>query len=179
MIQELSRQALRAIILAWNGDYLQIDTSDLGSIRNQKGSSDALMAAIIDVFLSQGGRSVGSAGAQEILDLKNRRIADALHAEVRYHVGRAASTLGATPGSAISFEEPFDTWGRLLERQLKYLAAQGTNALGWLAIIWLIDLAARLLAIEHIVRIPFRKLGAFFGTLGQWLKAALGFLFGH
>jgi hypothetical protein len=170
---------LKATILAWNGDYLQIDTSDLGSIRNQKGCSDALMAAIIDVFLAQGGRSVGSAGAQEILDLKNRRIADALNAEVRHHVGRAVSTLGATPGSVISFEEPFDTWGRLFERQIKYLVTQGTNALGWLAIIWLIDLAARLLAIEHIVRIPFRKLGAILGTLGQWLKTLLGLLFGH
>jgi hypothetical protein len=65
---------LKATVLAWTGDCLQLDMSDLANfVRNQKGCSDALLAAIVDVFLSEGGKNVGSARAQDVLDLKNRR----------------------------------------------------------------------------------------------------------
>ena len=82
-------------------------------------------------------------------------------------MSRAVSSLGATPGSVISFEEPFETWRRLFERQAKYLVTQATNAISWLAVIWLIDVAARLLRIEHIIRIPAKKLGTIPGTAAR------------
>jgi hypothetical protein len=98
---------------------------------------------------------------------------------VRYHVGRAVCSLGATPGSVISFEEPFDTWRRLFERQIKYWTMQLINAVGWLAIVLLIDLTARLLKIEYIFRVPLKKIATALGSFGHWLKAVLSFLFGH
>jgi hypothetical protein len=166
---------LKATVLAWTGDHLQIDMSDL-LVTNQKGDGDALMAAIVDVFLSQGGKSVGSVGAQDVLDLRRPQIAAALSTEITHHVGRAVSSLGATPRSVISFEEPFDTWGRLLERRLKYWVMQGINALVWLLIALGIDRLALLLAGEHLLRMPLKKA---VGFAGQALKLSLGWLFGH
>ena len=45
----------KATIVAWTGEHFQVDMRDIADI-NQKGLGDALMAAIVDVFLSNGGR---------------------------------------------------------------------------------------------------------------------------
>jgi hypothetical protein len=168
----------KATIVAWTGEHFQVDMSDI-PVRNQKGAGDALMAAIVDVFLSSGGKTVGTVGAQEILNLKSSDLAGALRTEIRHHVGRAFRSEGATPRSVISFEEPFDSWSQLLERQLKYLGIQAVNALGWLSIAFAINRVAILIGMGDILRIPFKKISTILGAALQWLKALLALMFGH
>ena len=170
---------LWAIVLAWNGDYHEIDMRGLrNSAKNQKGDSDALMAAVVDVFLSFS-KAAGSVSAQEVLDLRNRQVVNRLTAEAHHHVQRAISSYGATFGSVISFEEPFQTWGRLIERQVKYSVMQAMNAAGWVAIILGTDWLAKLLFGSHIVVPSLRQLGAYLGIIGKFMKLVLGSLFGH
>jgi hypothetical protein len=168
----------KATIIAWTGEHFHVDMTDIAVV-NQKGAGDALMAALVDVFLSNGGKTVGTVGAQEILNLRNPELTGALRIEIRHHVERAFGSEGATRGSVISFEEPFDSWRQLLERRLKYLGIQGVNALGWLGIAFLINRVAILIGLGDVVRIPFKKLTTFFGAALQWLKAVLTFVFGH
>jgi len=168
----------RATIVAWTGEHFQIDMRDI-SDTNQKGAGDALMAAIVDVFLSSGGKTVGTVGAQEILNLKSPDLTGALRTEIRHHVGRAFRAEGSTLRSVISFEEPFDSWRQLLERQLKYLGVQAVNALGWLSIAFAINRLAVLIGMGDLVRIPFKKVSTILGAALQWLKALLTLMFGH
>ena len=73
------------------------------------------------------------------------------------------SSHGATLGSVISFEEPFDTWGRLIDRQLKYWGMQGLNALVWLGVAFLVNRLAIWLGMEDILRMPVKKLTTMLG----------------
>jgi hypothetical protein len=168
----------RATIVAWTGEHFQVEMKDIAD-RNQKGAGDALMAAIVDVFLSSGGKTVGTVGAQEILNLRSPDLTGALRIEIRHHVGRAFRSEGATLRSAISFEEPFDSWRQLLGRQLKYFGVQAVNAFGWLGIAFAINRVAILIGLGDLVRIPFKKISMVLGAALQWLKALLTLMFGH
>jgi hypothetical protein len=168
----------RATIVAWTGEHFQVDMRDIADV-NQKGAGDALMAAIVDVFLSNGGKTVGTVGAQEILNLRSPNVTGALRTEIRHHVGRAFSSEGATRRSVISFEEPFDSWRQMLERQLKYLGIQAVNALGWLSIAFAVNRLAIMIGMGDLVRVPFKKISAVLGSALQWLKTLLALLFGH
>ena len=55
---------LKVTILAATGEHLRIDMSSV-PVTNQKGDGDALMAAIVDVFLSEGGRSANPAAVTQ------------------------------------------------------------------------------------------------------------------
>jgi hypothetical protein len=167
-----------ATIFAWTGDQFQVDMRDMVPI-NQKGAGDALMAAIVDVFLSKGGKTVGSVGAQEVLNLSMPDITGALRLEIRHHVARAFRSEGATPGSVISFEEPFDSWRQLIERRMKYLGVQAVNAVGWLGIFALINRLAKVAGLEHVVKMPVKKIMALLGHGLQWIKTVLAFILGH
>jgi sugar/nucleoside kinase (ribokinase family) len=169
---------MKAVVFAWTGEQFRVDMKDI-EVVNQKGASDALMAAVVDVFLSHGGRSVGTVGAQEILDLQNADVTDALYNEIRYHVRRAVGSLGATQKSVISFEEPFDSWRLLLERQFKYWGLQVLNGVLWLLILAALNLAAKLFGLDHLYRVPLKQLTTMFGIVGQALKTGLGAIFGH
>ena len=168
----------RATIVAWTGEHVQVDMRDIPD-KNQKGAGDALVAAIVDVFLSNGGKTVGTVGAQEILNLRSPNLTSALRAEIRHHMGRAFSSEGSTRRSVISFEEPFDSWRQMLERQLKYLGVQAVNALGWLSIAFAINRLAILIGMGDLVRVPFKKITAVLGAALQWSKTLLALLFGH
>lgn len=169
---------LKATVLAETGEHLRIDMSGF-PVTNQKGDGDALMAAIVDVFLSEGGRSVSPARAQTVLNLSERRVAEALKFEIGRHVRRAVSSHGSTLGSVISFEEPFDTWARLIDRQLKYWGMQGLNAVVWLGVAYLVNRLAIWAGMEDFLRVPVKKLTALLGILAQWLKTVLVLIFGH
>ena len=168
----------RATIVAWTGEHFQIDMKDIADT-NQKGASDALMAAIVDVFLSSGGKAVGTVGAQEILNLRSPDLTGALRTEIRHHVGRAFRSEGATLRSVISFEEPFDSWSQLLERQLKYLGVQAVNAIGWFSIAFAINRLAILIGMGDLFRVPFKKISVVLGAALHWLKTLLALMFGH
>jgi|SoiMethySBSTD1v2_1073268.scaffolds.fasta_scaffold09774_12 sugar/nucleoside kinase (ribokinase family) len=167
-----------ATIVAWTGDHFQIDMRDM-PVTNQKGAGDALMAAVVDVFLSSGGKTAGVVGAQDVLDLKNSELTGALRTEIRHHTQRAFRSEGATPRSVISFEEPFESWRQALGRQTKYLSMQAVNAAGWLAILIVINRLAILAGLDDVVRLPIKKVSAFLGAALQWLKTVLALMFGH
>jgi hypothetical protein len=79
----------------------------------------------------------------------------------------------------ISFEEPFESWSQLLERQSKYLGVKALNALGWLSIAFAVHKVAILIGMGDVVRVPIKKISAVVGVVLQWLKTILGLMFGH
>jgi hypothetical protein len=145
-------------------------------IKNHKGTADALMAAILDAYLSNGGRKAGPVTGQDVLNLRDGELQDALREKILLHVGRALRATGATLNSVISFDEALESWRLFWRQMLQRISARVLDTLAWIALWVAFSRTMNYLHVDHYWRAPLKKLAQYLGHFGQHL---LGFLFPH
>jgi hypothetical protein len=145
-------------IFKLNGETFFADMKDVPGIKNYKGAADALMAAILDTFLSNGGKHPSAEAATDGLKLRNAELREALHHKLDVHVGRALRARGATPGSVISFNETLEDWPLFWRHVFQRVVSLVVDALVWIAIWVMFSRTMAYLGIDHYWRAPLKKI---------------------
>lgn len=166
----------RIVMMGLRGEIFQTDLADTSEIKNHKGAADALMAAIVDTYLSNGGKDAGAVRGQDVLNLRDGGLQKALQNKIAIHVGRALHATGATKGSVISFDEALESWSLFWRQTFQRLSARVLDTVSWIALWVLFSWTMAFFRVDHYWRVPLKKLAQYLGTWGQHL---LGILLPH